>query len=624
MKHIDKIITCMEGGMALCLSAVFLGVGLYGYLSNNPSLETFSWGTVLISGLPMAAEAGTELVRQRRITSSLLIVMAMVASIAIGESFAAGEIAFLMALGELLELKTLSRAHRGLERLVRLEPSVACRVEGTYAENVSIEELCPGDVIRVRPGETVPTDGRIVKGTSSLDQSVLTGESLPVDVREGDSVYAASLNGEGVLDIVVERKAGDSALRKLINLVREAEKHKAPIQREADRWAGLIVPAAISISLLGYIALRLSGYSFSESLPRAITVLVVLCPCALALATPTAIMAAIGQAAQKGVMIKSGAALEELGRVSVVAFDKTGTLTRGMPEVSAVVPFGSMDESRLLEKVATVEQGSNHPLAKAVVRAVRGCPLPEAGTFFSRPDRGISAQVGNSRLFCGSEAYLEEWGMAPLTGSEKQALQKCKEQGMAVILAAAEGHCLGFVGLSDRPRNEAAGVLRELDAYRTVLLTGDHIPAAECLAKILPLSQVCAEMLPEDKVGKIRELQQNECVAMVGDGVNDAPALKAANVGIAMSHIGSDVAMSAADIALMSDDLSRLPYLFRLSEATLSSIRWNIILAIGINVLAVVCSLLGVLNPVTGALVHNAGSILVILNAARLYDRRFD
>lgn len=623
MKYCEQLMKYLGSGSALFVSACFLVAGLYGHIVESSLWEKWSWGAVLISGLPLLVEALENLCVHRRVTSPLLIAIAMGAAIGIGEVFAAAEVAFLMALGEWLEHRTLARAHRGLERLMRLEPDRACRIEAGLERTVSVEEIRPGDVLRIRAGESIPADGRVVRGASSVDQSVLTGESLPVECGAGDAVFAGTLNGEGLLDICVEREVGDSSLRRLVKLVREAQANQAPVEREADRWAGYIVPAAVGISLVGYVVLRLLGYSFDDALTRAITVLVVFCPCALALATPTAMMAAIGQAAKRGVVIKSGAALELLGKVTALAFDKTGTLTQGRPEVCAVIPFGAVGKSELLATAAAVEKGSSHPLARAVARAADGLEIREMTEFRSIPGRGVAARLGKMNFVCGSEHCLREMGIS-LAADELRMARRCREQGMATMLVAADGRCLGVIGVSDTPRPEAASVLKQLASYRTVLLTGDHADAAENIAKMLDLRHIYVELLPEGKVEKLKELQQEECVAMVGDGVNDAPALKQAHVGISMSHVGSDIATEAADISLMNDDLSRLPYLLRLAKATLFSIRFNIALSMAVNFVAVALSLLGWLNPVTGALVHNAGSVLVILNATFLYDRRFD
>ncbi len=619
---IDSLLESLEGWRATGVSALFLAGSLAGVLGGYDALVPLAWVPLLISGTPLAAEGVGSLLRGR-ITSALLVTVAMVASVLIGEVFAAGEIAFIMALGELLEDSTVARARKGLEQLLALNPAQGRLLHADGSEEmVSAESIRRGDLLRVKPGETIPADGAVEAGATSVNQSILTGESLPVDRAAGDEVFAGTLNGEGCIDIRASRDAGDSSLQRLIALVKEAGERKAPIAREADRWASWLVPASIGIAIAGYVALRMLGYEASEAQLRAVTVLVVFCPCALVLATPTSIVAAIGQATKRGVIIKSGEALELLGRVTHIAFDKTGTLTLGKPEVRRVDAFGAGREE-LLRLAAAGEARSEHPLARAILAAAGG-DAPEVSDFQALPGRGVAATLDGSPLLCGSEACMEEAGVT-LTEPLREALKAQREEGLATILVARDGVCLGAIGLGDTLRPETPKVLEGLKGLHRAMLTGDHAAAARHLAQGLPLDSVHAELLPHEKVAVVRGLQeQGATVSMVGDGVNDAPALKQAHVGISMSRLGSDIATEAADISLMNDDLRRLPYLLRLAKATLRTIRGNIAASLVINAVAVVLSLMGVLTPITGALVHNAGSVLVVLNAALLFDRRFD
>ena len=452
-----------------------------------------------------------------------------------------------------------------------------------------------------------------------MDQSVMTGESLPVDKGVGDEVFCGTLNCFGAIDLEVVREGEDSSLRQMIRLVQEAENRQAPMQRIADRCASWLVPAALLIALGAYIA--------AGNIVTAVTVLVVFCPCALVLATPTAIMAAIGQAAKHGVIIKSGEALENMGKVDVIAFDKTGTLTCGRLAVSDILPLGSsISEEKLLELAASAELKSEHPLAKAIISFAeeREMILTEPEVFRMMAGRGVYAELSGKKVLCGSERFLEEQGVAA-DRETRNFLERLRVQGKASLLVAEEGRCIGIIALSDVLRPEAEEMIRQLHdmRVRTVLLTGDNRKTAAYFAEQAGITEARAELLPEEKVKSIRELQREHHVCMIGDGVNDAPALKTADVSAAMGSMGSDIAVDAADIALMGDDLSRIPYLKRLSDATVKTIKASIGMSMTINFAAIILSVLGMLNPTTGALVHNAGSCFVVLFAALLYDRKF-
>ena len=543
----------------------------------------------------------------------------MFAALAIGDLFAAGEVAFIMAVGAILEDMTTKRARKGLRQLISLAPVQGRRIRDGREEMIRAEEIRPGDILRVLPGETIPADGRVASGETSVDQSVMTGESLPVDKGVGDEVFCGTLNCFGAIDLEVVREGEDSSLRQMIRLVQEAENRQAPMQRIADRCASWLVPAALLIALGAYIA--------AGNIVTAVTVLVVFCPCALVLATPTAIMAAIGQAAKHGVIIKSGEALENMGKVDVIAFDKTGTLTCGRLAVSDILPLGSsISEEKLLELAASAELKSEHPLAKAIISFAeeREMILTEPEVFRMMAGRGVYAELSGKKALCGSERFLEEQGVAA-DRETRNFLERLRVQGKASLLVAEEGRCIGIIALCDVLRPEAEEMIRQLhDMWvRTVLLTGDNRKTAAYFAEQAGITEARAELLPEEKVKSIRELQREHHVCMIGDGVNDAPALKTADVSAAMGSMGSDIAVDAADIALMGDDLSRIPYLKRLSDATVKTIKASIGMSMTINFAAIILSVLGMLNPTTGALVHNAGSCFVVLFAALLYDRKF-
>lgn len=583
-----------------------------------------AWVTVVISGLPLLYLAVWRIIHNpgiSKISSALLISIAMFAAIAIGDLFAAGEVAFIMALGALLEDATTNRAKKGLKKLLTLAPTQGRRIRNGQEELIPAEQIQKGDLLRILPGETIPVDGTIVSGETSVDQSIMTGESLPVDKTTGEDVFCGTINRFGSIDITATKVGEDSSLQKLIRMVQDAENKQAPMQRIADRAASWLVPVALFIAILAYV--------FSGNIVTAVTVLVVFCPCALVLATPTAIMAAIGQATKHGVIIKSGEALEKMGKVDTIAFDKTGTLTYGRLEVSDVRPTSdALTGEDLLTLAASAEGKSEHPLGKAIVAHAKAQSLSllDSQDFQMDAGKGIAAQIGEKHLLCGSEKYLREHGV-PLDDAASTILDQLRTEGKASILVAAEGKCIGVIGLSDILRPEAKDMVSRLDAMhaKTVLLTGDNRKTADYFAGRVGIAEVRAELLPEEKVGSIESLRkEGRKVCMIGDGVNDAPALKTADVGVAMGSMGSDIAVEAADIALMSDDISKIPYLKRLSNATVATIKLSITLSMCINAAAIVLSLLELLNPTTGALVHNAGSCFVVLIAALLYDRKFE
>jgi Cu+-exporting ATPase len=583
-----------------------------------------AWASVIISGIPLLYLAIWRIINNKgmsKISSALLISIAMIAAVAIGDVFAAGEVAFIMAIGAILEEKTAERSKRGLKELISLAPQQGRQIDNGKEEMINAKEIKVGFILRVLPGEIIPVDGKIISGNTSVDQSIMTGESLPVDKEVGDSVFCGTINRFGAIDMEATHIGEDSSLQKLIRMVQDAENRQAPIQRIADKWATWLVPVALLIAVVTYFV--------TQDIVRGVTVLVVFCPCALVLATPTAIMAAIGQATKHGIVIKSGEALENMGKVDTIAFDKTGTLTFGKLQVSDTISSKpDMEENTLLTLVASAEARSEHPLGKAIVTHAKdkGITLIDAEGFRMEAGKGIYANVSGRNLFCGSEKYLIENGI-DIPKKVSDTLDTLRNQGKASILVAADGLCVGVIGLSDVLRSTAKEMVAELNEMDTqiVLLTGDNRRTADYFAKQVGITSVRAELLPEEKVQNIVQLQQQgKSVCMIGDGVNDAPALKTASVGVAMGAMGSDIAVDAADIALMSDDISKIPYLKRLSNGTVRTIKFSISLSLFINFVAILMSFMGWLTPITGALVHNAGSIFVVLIAALLYDRKFD
>ena len=546
--------------------------------------------------------------------------MAMFAAIAIGDIFAAGEVAFIMALGALLEEATTERAKKGLKKLISLAPVKGRKIQANKEIMVPVESIQSGDYLRILPGETIPVDGRIINGETTVDQSIMTGESIPVDKTIDDDVFGGTINCFGAIDIIATKVGEDSSIQKMIQLIKNAEQKQAPIQRIADIVASRLVPIALMIACIGYLV--------TGNIIVGVTVLVVFCPCALVLATPTAVMAAIGQATKHGVIIKSGEILETMGKVDTMAFDKTGTLTRGQLAVQSILAVDTdYSETDILQLAASAEAKSEHPIGKAIVSHAieQDLEILDTTSFTMSVGKGIIAVIKGRELYCGNERFLEEHNII-VNESIQQTVNVYRSEGKISVIIANNEHIIGIITLSDTMRNDAINMISTISNLdmTTVLLTGDSKAAATYIGKKSGVSEIHAELLPEEKVSIIESLQgKHHKVCMVGDGINDAPAMKTADVSIAMGTIGSDIAIETADIALMSDDLSKIPYIKRLSDATIKTIKFSIALSMAINCIAIILSLLEVLTPTTGALVHNVGSCLVVLIAARLYDRKF-
>ncbi len=625
-----KLNDMLAGIPATIVAGIFLLLDFVPHVMGDavPSLEFLpfdpAWITVIISGVPLLYLAVWRIIYNpgiSKISSALLITIAMFAAIAIGDLFAAGEVAWIMAIGAILEDKTTERAKKGLKKLINLAPTQGRRIVDDKEETIPAKSIRKNDILRVLPGETIPVDGVIIYGETSIDQSIMTGESLPIDKDAGDEVYCGTINRFGAIDIQATKVGADSSLQKLIRLVQEAEDKKAPMARIADKVASWLVPVALLIAIVTGVA--------TNDIVRAVTVLVVFCPCALVLATPTAIMAAIGQATKHGVIIKSGEALEKMGKVTTIAFDKTGTLTRGRLEVSNIISFvDQYDDNALLALAASTESKSEHPIGKAIIACAksRDLTLQDADTFKMTVGKGVYSKINGKMFLCGNESLLADYGII-IDDKVEHELENLRLQGKATILVAEEKRCIGLLALSDVLHPEAKGMVERSHGMKTevVLLTGDNQRTADTFASQVGIQHVRAQLLPEEKVQHITALQDTgKEVCMIGDGVNDAPALKTANVGVAMGGLGSDIAVDAADIVLMSDDISKVPYLKRLSVATVKTIYFSIALSMFINLGAVISSVLGILNPTTGALVHNAGSCFVVLIAALLYDRKLE
>lgn len=575
-----------------------------------------AWVAIILCGVPIILEAIIGLVTSFDIKADVLVSLALIASICIHEDFAAGEVAFIMQLGALLEDLTVARAQAGIEKLVKLTPQTARVIEGEKETIIPAQQVKIGALLRVLPGETIPVDGVIISGQTSINQAVMTGESLPVDKGAGDEVSSGTVNQFGAFEMKATKVGEDSSIQRMIRLVQSADAGKAKIVGLADRWATWIVVTALTAAILAWL---ITGEPI-----RAVTILVVFCPCSLVLATPTAIMAAIGNATKHGFLVKEGDALERLAKVKRVTFDKTGTLTVGVPKVVLVQSVvDTYSDQEIYALAASAEKKSEHPLGKAIIRCFKsdiGKEIAETGDFTMVPGQGVKADI-NGKVVCAGNKKLMVSEKIQVPEKVKNIVQKQIEKGTSIIYIAVDGTLSGIVALSDSLRAESAQMIKRLGEIGIVpvLITGDNKEAANQIAGEVGITNVHANCLPEDKLEIIDTYQKNhELVCMIGDGVNDAPALKIAAVGIAMGGVGSDIAVDAADIALVDDEVRELPHLFSLSHRMMTKIKFNLSFSMLLNFIAIILAMTGILNPVIGALVHNAGSVFVIVNSAFL------
>ena len=570
-----------------------------------------AWAAILLCGIPIVLEAVIGLVTEFDITADVLVALALIASICIGEYFAAGEVALIMQLGGLLEELTVARARAGIEKLVHLTPQTARVIRDGTETIIPAEEVQLGDILKVVPGETIPVDGVLIAGQSSVNQAVMTGESLPVDKQVGDEVSSGTVNQFGAFEMKATRVGEDSSIQRMIRLVQSADASKAKIVNLADRWAVWVVIIALTSAALTWL--------ITGQIIRAVTILVVFCPCSLVLATPTAIMAGIGNVTKHGFLVREGDALERLASVQKIMFDKTGTLTNGTPQVISVRSIeGGISDQEIFHLIASVENQSEHPIGKAIAAGYRtsGKPLAPVMEFRMLTGKGVSGLIDGRQIIAGNEKLFHEYD-ADYPEAFRDAEKEAISEGATVIFAALDRKPVGYVLLSDTLRENAGSMIEGIRgmSVEPVLLTGDHGNTAETIAKAVGIKEYHADLLPEDK---LKFIEENQPACMVGDGVNDAPALKLSHVGIAMGGIGSDIAVDAADIVLVDDEVKELPHLLALSKKMMRTIKVNLAFSMTLNFVAIMLAITGILNPVIGALVHNAGSVLVIINSALL------
>jgi Cd2+/Zn2+-exporting ATPase len=584
----------------------------------RPVAEPLYLLPMAVGGWSIALAAATAL-RRRALDMNVLMTVAAVGAVAIGDYQEGAWVLVLFAVGTALEALALERSRRSVEALMELAPDEAHVLVGGRESTVPVERVDAGTLLLVRPGERIPLDGVVVEGASSVDESPLTGESVPVDKGPGDDVFAGTLNAFGALTVRATATAGDTALARVARLAAEAQAGRAPSERVVDRFARVYTPLVLAAALLVAVVPPLLGGAVDTWAYRALALLIVACPCALVISVPVAVVSAVGGAARRGVLIAGGEALEALGRVRTIAIDKTGTLTEGRPRLVRIDTPAGNDADAALALMAAVERRSEHPLGRAIVQAAdaRGLAIPAAEAFTALPGRGARASVGGRRLWTGGPRLAEE-----MTGGRPAALAAAEERGETAVVLGEGDRVLAVAGLADPPRPEAAEAVRGLrdraDVLRIVMLTGDGEHVARAVAGRTGIAEWRAGLLPEGKLGAVRDLQREGSVAMVGDGVNDAPALAAADVGVAMGAAGSDAALQSADVALMGDDLDRLPEALAHGRRTLGVVRQNVAASLVVKGVLVVLAPFGLVTLVLAVVADMGMSLLVTLNALRL------
>ncbi len=600
------------GSAAATVLCLLSGIGLALSLLHIPSGFDAAWIAVVLSGAPFTIAAVRGMMEARRLRSGFLVPVTILFAIALGQVFAAGMVGFIMLIAQRVEQMTAQRAHAGVQRLSTLTPQTAHIIRGGQTEDIPVDQIRVGDVITVLAGETIPVDGVIVSGETSVDQSVMTGEPMPVDKKEGDSVISGTLNQFAVFTMRATRIGQDSAMQRMVQLAEQIDAEKAPIIAQADRWAALLSVAALAVA--GVICL-LTGQPV-----RALAVLVVFCPCAFTMATPTAILAGMANAAKYGIIIRSGDALERLSHVGKVAFDKTGTLTYGRPELIEVRCGAGYTRETLLAFAASAEQHSEHPLGRALLHyaETHQIPLSPCTDFTVSAGRGVSAAVNGHSVQLGKPELMS--GVVP-DAARQESDAFGRERGATCIFVRIDGSYAGFLVFADTLRIYSRQMIVRLHELKveSVLLTGDRAATAETVAAQLTIPEVYADLLPEDKMQRLAELERGGThICMVGDGINDSLALKSAYVSMAMGGIGSDIAANSADVVLVDDEVRKVSYLLQLSKKVRKKIRSNIFITMSINFWFILLAAFGLLSPTEGALIHIISALFVVFNSSAL------
>lgn len=633
----NKLINFLSNFKVILIAGFFLFIQLILIMTKNViKYFDFSIITIILSSFPIYYYSILYIFKYKKITASTLVSIAITVLViksfaqnSFHDMFAAAEVAFLSSFGRFLEEKALKRTKKAIFNLLELQPKNAKVLVENEIILKDIEDIKIGDIIRVLEGERIPVDGIIISGNTSIDQSVLTGESLPLFKNEGSQVYTATLNISNYIDIKVTKENKDSSFSKLLNIIEKAEKNKSKIQRIVDKWAVYLVPFALFISIISFIIFYFTSsrdvLALNDSLNRATTVLVVFCPCAMLLATPTAIIASIGQATKFGLIIKSGFALEEFSKIDYICFDKTGTLTEAKLSISKIFT-NNINENDLILISASAESKSNHIIAKVLKEKSKSLNLKtvEPKEYKNILGKGIISLVNDKKIHCGSFTFLEEENIK-IDEKFKNLANNLRKKGEYVIFIAINFAFKGMISFSDKLKDNAKKLVSfyKKKNIKTILLSGDNENTVKYIANKLEIDSYYSECLPEDKIKIIQKLKENnKKVAMLGDGINDAGALKVSNISIAFAENGADIAVDSSDIAFCNNNLNKIAYLYNLSKKTFYTITINLVISILVNILGLIFSLSGYLTPILGALVHQGGTILVILNAIYLYERK--
>jgi Cd2+/Zn2+-exporting ATPase len=593
------------------------------YLQLGALVSTACYAAAIACGAPLTLRKAWVAVKHRALDINVLMLIAAAGAIALGQWSEAAAVVCLFAVAQMLEARTMERARNAVRSLIDLAPTEVTLRDGPLERRVPVDTVAPGSVVIVRPGEKVPLDGEVVEGSSAVNQAPVTGESMPVDKLPGDEVFAGSINGRGALDVRVTRYRRDTTLARIIHLVEQAQAQRAPAQTFVERFARIYTPAVIALAIgIGFVPPLVAGGDWTQWTYRALVLLVVSCPCALVISTPVSIVAALAGAARKGVLIKGGVHLERAGQVRCVAFDKTGTFTRGTPEVVDVRSLNGASADTIVSLAASVERRSEHPIAGAIVRYAEKQALGvESGISVSAlAGRGAEGRVDGRHVLLGSHQLFEERRLCSPTLHAH--VEELGSQGRTPVIVARDHEPIGLIAVADRPREtsrDTVDLLHQQGIDAVVMLTGDSEATARAIARELGVDDYRAELLPHDKVAALEDLRRRYgSVAMVGDGINDAPALASADVGIAMGAAGSDAALETADVALMADELLKIPYALRLSRAALRNIKANLAISLVLKAAFVVAAVAGVATLWMAILADTGASVIVVANALRL------
>ena len=611
-----------KGRLVIAAGALLAGAGILSFAVPGYAFYMFA-AAALVALAPLARKALLGAAAGQPFSIETLVTIAVIGAIIIGEAAEAAVVVFLFSIGELLEMLAAAKARKSVRALADLVPKTAFLVSDSGVVEVAADTLAIGDLVEIRPGGRIPADGVITHGETSIDESTVTGESIPGRKQVGDSVFAGSINADGVIRVTVNRSAENNMIARILQMVEEAEGSKAPTARFIDRFSAYYTPGVIVVSaLIAIVPPLVFGADWSLWVYKGLAILLIGCPCALVLSTPAAITSGISSGARQGLLMKGGAVLEAIGKATVIAFDKTGTLTEGTPRVTDIETF-SGDQDDMLALAGAVEAGSSHPLAVAIVdeAAKRGIDVAEAVDAEALRGRGVRATVNGRDVIVASPGYAAE--ITALSKAQNEDIRAREKEGKTVAVVLADGRALGFIALRDELREDALGAMAELSGLgvSAIMLTGDNARTGAALAGRLGI-EVCAELLPQDKLQAIEELKEKGDVAMVGDGINDAPALARADIGIAMGG-GTDVALETADAALLHERVGDVPALIKLSRATMANIHQNITIALGLKAVFLVTTLMGVTSLWMAILADTGATVLVTINALRLLRHRF-